>query len=1117
MRPAKIGCWNVMGLKLPKSSILAEGIINSLNLDLIFLLETNMTKDSDYANRLRKWTNNLYRVDSGAGKGTGVSLVTRHPDRISKIKKDPEGRWMKIRLRLGNKSLALKAIYAPSNQTENKKWYEESLNNPTEKLDILLGDFNTDLDKNLPPQLSALITYNHMTRVSSPLGEHTWEDSRGHKSLIDGIYIRTNLLQITSSPQAHFTPKSDHQVLFMELRPIRTEWKKQAPWRLRETLATDPKAINAINDVLNEFARNNGGTLDEWLRLKHRIRQEYINISKRTNQGDSSDQHLRKLIMKYNKQRKTSGNSRTTANLEQEIIKAAKERAETKKIKNFEGWNSWSELPTPQLSRLLRDGRVNSEVLAIRHPKTGDIKENIPDLLEAFHTYYQELFDRQETDEKDHAKLLKRWAINTELITRMNLDQEISEKEVLEAITNTNPRKAPGPDGLSGFFYKIHKKTLVPILTRIFNKTLEEGTIPCKFKSGITTTIFKKGDPLEIGNRRPITLLNIDYKILSKVLSYRLKKILPQIVHPHQTGFVPGRFIIDNVLVVATLLDHLKYGYNEDATIMLHDIGKAFDSVSHDAILRTLHHIHLPNKITRLIYSMLTGSTTRIMVNGFLTNKVKIRRGTKQGDPLSPILFVLAIEPLLRTVEGYSRIEGLNIPGSQHFLKALMFADDTVTFAKNAKDRRILQNILECVKKGIGLTMNPQKTVVFASHSSHRKLRLPKDYKILNPDEPTRYLGFKISLEEGIQARFQELVEDCRKQCGKWKNICKTPHGRANILNAYINSKFTLQSYLEPSPSIESTEPQLIKLFNWFIWGYDTDISSKPTTKMKLERIMQPKQHGGLSLRLPSIQAFALKTNYLNRLLKTPESPAHKVLEAYLNIRRRLEQISSSPLIAPPFYILKSIHDIYSTAIKSEPGDSSKALYWNAWKARYGKDPIYSKKQEEEMKQFKDPTALWMSVHHIRIKKHRSLIWRYLQKALPIPKTPPYNMCPDCDEVESHNHCLFGCPRTLKIIQEINPIALDVTGHPLPEWTQNQILTSNLHSHPEITAALWTIWYCRNRSRHGESTPESLVEAIYVRELAKSFNALPKKLQKRFASWGDSSYLQFKEGLALIR
>lgn len=174
---------------------------------------------------------------------------------------------------------------------------------------------------------------------------------------------------------------------------------------------------------------------------------------------------------------------------------------------------------------------------------------------------------------------------------------------------------------------------------------------------------------MDISNYRPITLLNTDYKIICKILANRLNPIVAQIIPNHQIGFIPQRLIYDNVICLDLLL-------KRKTKIINLDFKKAYDSVSHYALIAILHHLKFPKKLVTLIQNLISKSSAQIIINGELTEAFLILRGVKQGDPLSPLLFTLVIE-LLARCELAAELEA-HLPKINGVrLGILMFADDT--------------------------------------------------------------------------------------------------------------------------------------------------------------------------------------------------------------------------------------------------------------------------------------------------------------------------------------------------------------------------------------------------------------------------------------------------------
>ena len=187
---------------------------------------------------------------------------------------------------------------------------------------------------------------------------------------------------------------------------------------------------------------------------------------------------------------------------------------------------------------------------------------------------------------------------------------------------------------------------------------------------------------MEIGNWRPITLLGVDYKLLTKTLAERLKQVLPGLIHPDQNGFVPGGNI---VFSAHTIRDLLFYCSKEkvDMILMALDYTKAFDSVDFQMVFRSMEVYNFGENFRRWVEILYSGGTSCISNNGFLSDTFPIERSTRQGDPISPLIFILILEILFIYIRADKNIGGIRIMKNE--VKLTSFADDATYFMKDRK------------------------------------------------------------------------------------------------------------------------------------------------------------------------------------------------------------------------------------------------------------------------------------------------------------------------------------------------------------------------------------------------------------------------------------------------
>ncbi|KAM9990875.1 hypothetical protein ACTFIY_006930 [Dictyostelium cf. discoideum] len=213
---------------------------------------------------------------------------------------------------------------------------------------------------------------------------------------------------------------------------------------------------------------------------------------------------------------------------------------------------------------------------------------------------------------------------------------------------------------------------------------------------GTQQSLRNSRDPNNLDNYRPVTLLNVDYKIYSKIINNRILKFLNKVISPFQNGFVPKRLLHDNIITLNSTIEIIKREINTkddmEPIITFYDFEKAFDSISHNSILRTLAHLKLPLKMFLTIMNLLKDSETTVYIYNSLSKSFISKIGTKQGLRLLPTIFALVVECMATTIINDRCIKGV----TKEAIKILQFADDTATTAYHFIDHFIMN---EWIKK----------------------------------------------------------------------------------------------------------------------------------------------------------------------------------------------------------------------------------------------------------------------------------------------------------------------------------------------------------------------------------------------------------------------------------
>ena len=301
--------------------------------------------------------------------------------------------------------------------------------------------------------------------------------------------------------------------------------------------------------------------------------------------------------------------------------------------------------------------------------------------------------------------------------------------------------------GLQWSFFKFFWIDIGMFVLRSLNYGYVNGSLSVTQTQGIITCLPKPNKCRHnLKNWRPISLLNVVYKMASAVIANRIKTVLNNIICEEQKGFISGRFIGENIRTIYDILFEAK---NQDlpGLILSIDFEKAFDTVSWSFIEKVLKYFNFGPSVISWIKLFQNGSESCIIQNGFMSDFFKLKRGCRQGDPLSPYIFIMCAEVLGHMIRNEQNIKGIEINGKEHRLS--QYADDTQIFLDGTEESlsRTL-TILTSFYNMSGLKINVEKTkAIWIGISSNSKRQLCKDYKLDWTQGPFKILGVTFTTE----------------------------------------------------------------------------------------------------------------------------------------------------------------------------------------------------------------------------------------------------------------------------------------------------------------------------------------------------------------------------------
>jgi len=354
-------------------------------------------------------------------------------------------------------------------------------------------------------------------------------------------------------------------------------------------------------------------------------------------------------------------------------------------------------------STIIRRRRNRIESLKDDEDKWISDKEELERLAVAYYTRLYPLVDVSEVRER----LPTGGFTGLSTFEKEQLDKPFTLEEVVVAVKSMGRFKAPGPDGFQPVFYQECWEIVGSSVTRFVLDFFESGILPQSTNDALLVLIPKVLKPEKITQFRPISLCNVLFKVITKMMVIRLKSVISKLIGPAQASFIPGRLSIDNIVVVQEAVHSMRRKKGRKGWMLLKlDLEKAYDRIRWDFLEETLQAAGLSSGWTRRIMECVANPAMSLLWNGEKTESFKPARGLRQGDPLSPYLFVLCMERLCQLIDfevGNKNWKPINLSRGGPKISHVCFADDLILFAEaSVVQIRVIRRVLErfCLSSG---------------------------------------------------------------------------------------------------------------------------------------------------------------------------------------------------------------------------------------------------------------------------------------------------------------------------------------------------------------------------------------------------------------------------------
>ncbi|GJY59330.1 RNA-directed DNA polymerase, eukaryota [Tanacetum coccineum] len=400
-----------------------------------------------------------------------------------------------------------------------------------------------------------------------------------------------------------------------------------------------------------------------------------------------------------------------------------------------------------------------------------------------------------------------------------DLERNVSYEEIKRAVWDCGISKSPGPDGFTFEFYRKYWSLIDHDVVAAVTSFFSTGSFPPGCNSSFITLIPKSQEAKMVKDFRPISLIGSMYKIITKVLANRLSLVISELVSDVQSAFVSNRHILDGPFILNELLSWCKHKKSK-ALIFKIDFEKAFDSVRWDYLDVVLANFGFGLKWRSWIQGCLNSAMGSILVNGSPTSEFKFSKGLKQGDPLSPFLFILIMESLhlsFNNVVNAGLYNGIQIDESLN-LSHLFYADDVIFVGKwNSSNLSTIVNVLKWFYLASGLKINLNKSKLMGIGISHDVVAsAAKSIGCSILHTPFNYLGVKVGDIMSRLGSWDYVIAKLSARLSKWKLKSLSIGGRLTLIKSILSSLplYYMSSFKVPKGVLSKMESIRRNFFN---------------------------------------------------------------------------------------------------------------------------------------------------------------------------------------------------------------------------------------------------------------------------------------------------------------
>lgn len=830
---------NAKGLISQEKQLSLQEYAKNLNSTILFLQETNLDSNTPLVSQeFAFFCNPPVQPSSGVAIAIKQSLLQEI--KILEQFSPVCGYLQIIKAAIKNSVCHLVNVYMPHQKTTSDMVINQINQYLTtikdEEIVVMAGDWNTTLKaedrKNcseLRPQLSNQLEVLLHQFSLTDVWRHQNPDKqqftyRGlHQNCpmarLDRIYIKNKDMYMIKSTL--ITPSfSDHDGVTMQINILKID-NKSPYWKLDSTLLNSNEYVQIIKNIISFYHKKSQEESINIAQLWDRLKEEISLASQRftSKLRQETQEKLKILISQINhiedKQDFSRNDSKLLLQLREEISSLYKTSA-NEKLKFLESQvineaNTQSKF----FLRMAKQSKPSATIsqLSINGQITTDKNLIFPKIQQ----YFQNEFSGEnESQEINTSSTLYQNLPSLSHHDSQKCEEPITEEEIKDSITSAQPNSAPGMDGIPTYFYKFFWKEIKFLFTKLLQNFQQTGLLPASMKKVVITPIPKEGDRSLLSNWRPISLINTDYKITSRIFSKRISSVVSTLLSSDQSYCVPGRTIYNNLHLVRNIIRSANRSNSKLAILALDQSG-AFNKISHKYLMHLLNIHNFGPNLRRCISSLLSENKGFVKIASSLLAPFVFKKGVLQGDPIAGPLYIISMEPFLRIASKMMASSGYPIPNTTSVVKSTAFADDVHFFITQNEDFDKIKEAFKVYSEQSKAQLNNKKSKVLFCGQWKSRTDTPLECQC--NVNGLKVLGvFLGNTTEWELENWKTLLIKIKATLNLWSQHLKLTsyHGRKIICNQLAGSQLihTLNILNPPKEFVQEVQ----RAMNNFIW-----------------------------------------------------------------------------------------------------------------------------------------------------------------------------------------------------------------------------------------------------------------------------------------------------------